>query len=86
MSSSGKQKKRFPISLPPYHEKRLIWWAEMNSTTKTTLTQTKLQALIEAEEDHIETMLKDRADDLQIEVEELKRRLLEKNGFNPDDD
>jgi len=73
--------KRFPIKVPPWHEKRLIWWAEMKGTTKSTLAQNTLQARIEANEEQIESMLSDRARDLRISVDDLKVQLLERAGF-----
>lgn len=76
--------KRFPIKLPPWHEKYLIWWAAMKGASKTGLAQTTLQDQIEANKDSIEEMLADRAKDLNLSVEELKKKLLEDAGFTPD--
>jgi hypothetical protein len=78
--------KRFPIKLPPWHEKRLIWWAAMKGTTKTMLAQNTLQARIEANSSDIEVMLAERAGELGVTVEALKQQLLEKSGFAPDVD
>lgn len=75
--------KRFPIKLPPWHEKRLIWWAAMKGTSKTGLAQNTLQARIEANEQLIEAMLIERATDLGISIDELKTKLLEQAGFSP---
>ena len=75
--------KRFPIKLPPWHEKRLIWWAAMKATTKTSLGQNVIQARVEANESTIEAMLSDRAQDLGVTVDELKAQLLEQAGFSP---
>lgn len=77
------QKRRFPIKVPPWHEKRLIWWAAMKGTSKTALAQNTLQARIEANQELIEAMLMERAADLGVTVEELKTRLLEAAGFTP---
>lgn len=79
------REKRFPIKLPPWHEKRLILWAEMKGTTKTTLGQNVLQARIEANEDQIESMLRDQAIERGLTVEQLKAEILDKNGYAPDD-
>jgi len=76
--------KRFPINLPPWHEKRLIWWAAMKRTSKTGLAQNTLQARVEANDDQILLMLTDRADDIGITVEALKQKLLEDAGFKPE--
>jgi predicted DsbA family dithiol-disulfide isomerase len=78
--------KRFPIKLPPWHEKRLIWWAAMKGTTKTMLAQNTLQARIEANANDIEVMLAERAGELGVTVETLKQQLLEKSSFSPDTD
>ena len=78
--------KRFPIKLPVWHEKRLIWWATMKGTTKTTLGQNVIQARVEANDAQIEAMLSDRAKDLGISVDELKAQILADNGFSPIED
>lgn len=78
--------KRFPIKLPPWHEKRLIWWASMKGTTKSTLAMNTIQARVEANENQIEAMLKDQAIEKGIPVEDLKADLLEKAGYTPSDD
>jgi len=75
--------KRFPIKLPPWHEKHLIWWAAMKGTSKTGLAQNTLQARVEANKDQILEMLADRADDLGITVEDLQQLLLQEAGFSP---
>ena len=75
--------KRFPIKLPPWHEKRLIWWAAMKGTTKTSLGQNVLQARVEAKEEQIELMLSDRAADKGVSIDELKRQLLDNAGLTP---
>lgn len=77
--------KRFPISLPPWHEKRLIWWAAMKGNSKTGLAQNTLQARIESNEQQIEAMLADRANELGIPVDELKAEILDKAGYSPED-
>ena len=74
--------KRFPIKLPVWHEKRLIWWATMKGTTKTTLGQNVIQARVEANDAQIEAMLSDRAKDLGITVEDLKAQILSENNFS----
>lgn len=79
--------KRFPIKVPPWHEKYLIWWAAMKGTSKTGLAQNIIQARVETNKDQIEAMLADRAKDLGITVDELKAQLLQKSGFvAPDSD
>ena len=78
--------KRFPISLPPWHEKRLIWWAAMKGSSKTGLAQNTLQARIEANEEQIESMLADRAQDEGVSVEDLKASLLDDAGYSLSDE
>lgn len=78
--------KRFPIKLPPWHEKRLIWWAAMKGTTKTMLVQNTLQARIEANSGEIEAMLAERAQESGVTVDHLKRQILDKANFSPDVD
>jgi len=73
--------KRFPIRLPPWHEKRLIWWAWCKGASKTGLAQNTLQARVEANEDLIEKMLKDAATDQGVGVDELKRQILDGANF-----
>jgi ferritin-like protein len=78
--------KRFPIKLPAWHEKYLIWWASLKGVSKTALAQNTLQARLEANKEQIEEMLADRARDLGISVDELKARLLEaSNPTTPDE-
>jgi len=79
-------RRRFPIKLPAWHEKYLILWAEMKGTSKTGLAQNVLQARIEANQQQIEEMLEDRAKDLGIDRETLKRQILDSNGFNLEDE
>jgi len=74
--------KRFPIKLPPWHEKHLIWWAAMKGSSKTGLAQNTIQARVEANKDQILEMLADRANDLGITVEELQQKLLQEAGFS----
>lgn len=76
--------KRFPIKLPPWHEKRLIWWAAVKGTTKTMLAQNTLQARIEANSGEIEIMLAERAQETGVTLDHLKRQILDKANFSPD--
>ena len=69
-------RKRFPIGLPSWHEKRLIWWAFIKGTSKTGLAQNILQARIEANDPLIQDGLKELAKDERISVDEIKDRLL----------
>jgi hypothetical protein len=75
--------KRFPIKLPVWHEKYLLWWAAMKGTSKTALAQNTIQARIEANKDQILEMLGDRAKDLGCTVEELQEQILKEAKFNP---
>jgi len=80
--------KRFPIKLPPWHEKRLIWWAFCKGTSKTGLAQNTLQARVEANAQQVEDMLKDISADRGIAVDDLKQQILEEANFtfeDPDD-
>jgi hypothetical protein len=79
------RKPRFPISLPPWHEKRLIWWAYLKGTSKTSLAQNTLQARIEANDSMIQAGLLELAEDQGISVDDLKRQILEDTNLNPDD-
>ena len=74
-------RKRFPIKLPHFHEKYLIWWAELKAVSKTALAQNVLQARIESNQIQIEEMLKNYADDHGISVDDLKAEILAKNKF-----
>lgn len=78
--------KRWPIKLPVWHEKRLIWWATAKATTKTTLAQNILQARIEANEEQIDGMLSDMAKDRRIPLDDLKDQILKENNFNPNEE
>jgi hypothetical protein len=74
-------KKRFPITLPPWHEKRLLFWAYCKGTTKTQMAINTLQARIEANEQQIDRMLAERAESLGISVEELQQQILEASNW-----
>jgi len=84
VETADKVARRFPIKLPPWHEKRLILWAWCKGTSKTGLAQNILQARVEANEDLIENMLKDTATDQGVNVEDLKRQILEGANFVTD--
>lgn len=77
-----KRDKRFPIKLPPWHEKRLIWWALCKGVFKTSLAQNTLQARIEANAAQIEEMIQELAVDRGMTVTELKRKALDDAGFS----
>lgn len=77
--------KRFPIKLPPWHEKRLIWWAWCKGVSKTGLAQNTLQARIEANEEMIERMLEEAAADQGISVDELKQKIIEEKSKSEDE-
>ena len=74
---------RFPIKLPPWHEKRLIYWAYCKGTTKTQLAQNTLQARIEANEPQIDTMMREVAAELGMTLTELQKVALEKGKYTP---
>ena len=84
----AKLAKRFPIKLPPWHEKRLIWWAFCKGASKTGLAQNTLQARVEANAQQIEDMLKDISADRGIALDDLKQEILDGANFSfedPDD-
>lgn len=78
--------KRFPIKLPTWHEKRLIWWAAAKGVSKTQLAQNTLQARIEANEGQIEAMIADLAQGKGLPVDAYKTALLEAARFIDDDE
>jgi hypothetical protein len=84
--ATDKMPKRFPIRLPSWHERRLLWWAHAKGVSKTALSQNTLQARIEANETHIEAMMADLAAERGISVADLKAEVLDKAGYVPDDD
>ena len=77
--------KRFPIKLPPWHEKRLIWWAWCKGASKTGLAQNTLQARVEANAEQIEGMLRDIAADRLVSVDDLKQEILDGANFSFED-
>lgn len=84
--AAKKAEKRFPIKLPPWHEKRLIFWALCKGTSKTMLAQNTLQARIEANAEHIEEMMKELAQDKGKTITELKREALDNANFTLTDE
>lgn len=72
-----KRDTRFPIKLPPWHEKRLIYWAYCKATTKTQLAQNTLQARVEANADQIDAMMLELAQDRAMSLSELQKEVLE---------
>jgi hypothetical protein len=79
-------RKRFPIGLPPWHEKRLIWWAFIKGASKTGLAQNILQARIEASDPLIQDGLRELAEDEGISMDDLKARLLKGTAVENEDD
>jgi len=77
VASEVSKKTRFPIGLPSWHEKRLIWWAYIKGTSKTGLAQNILQARIEANDAEIASGLAELAEEEGMSVDQLKSRLLE---------
>ena len=84
--TSPQRDRRFSIGLPPWHEKRLIWWSLCKKVKKTQLAQNTLQARIEANAEHIEQMLQELATDSRMTLTELKRKALEEANFTLLDD
>lgn len=78
------RKPRFPISLPTWHEKRLLWWAYLKGVSKTALAQNVVQARVEANADMIELMLADLAADEGCSVEDLKQQILDGSRLSQD--
>lgn len=68
--------KRFQIRLPSWHMKRLIWWSKAKGDSLSGMSGRIIQARIEANEAQIESMIADKAVDLGITPEEVKRRWL----------
>ena len=85
-SNVAEKKRRFSIGLPPWHEKRLIWWSYIKGVSKTGLAQNTLQARIEANDDQIQTALAELAEDQGLSVDDLKRQILEGTSQAPDSD
>jgi predicted DsbA family dithiol-disulfide isomerase len=83
---SNVSRKRFPIALPSWHEKRLIWWAHVKGASKTSLAQNILQARIEANDQQVQQALAEIAADEGVSLEELKNRLLEGTSLNTIDE
>lgn len=79
-------KKRFPIGLPSWHEKRLIWWAYIKGTSKTSLAQNTLQARIEANDALIQAALQELAEDQGTTIDDLKKSVLQDAGFTEADE
>lgn len=79
-------KRRFPIGLPPWHEKRLIWWAHLKQTSKTSLAQNTLQARIEANDAMIEAGLAELAADAGVPLDEYKAELLRDTSLSTDEE
>jgi len=78
--------KRFPIKFPKWHTKRLLWWAHAKGVSKTGLTQNTMQARIEANEEQIERMMQDLAEEAGMKVKAYKAKVLEEMGYDPTDD
>lgn len=76
MESTVDKRKRFPISLPAWHEKRLIWWAYLKEESKTGLAQNILQARMEANDEIVHSGLRELAIDLGVTVDDLKASIL----------
>lgn len=82
-SSSDGSMKRFSIRLPRWHYKRLIWWSRAKGQSISGMAERIIAARIEANEEQIERMLEDEAQELGVDVEEVKRRWLEEAKYDP---
>lgn len=69
-------KGRCTISLPPYHYRRGKLWAWAKGRGLAALVSDVFQARMEANDDLVDRILTDRAQDLGISVEELTQRIL----------
>ena len=77
--------KRFSIRLPSWHYKRLIWWARGKGQSISGLAERTIAARIEANADLIEGMVADKAEDLGLTPEEVKRQWLLDNPSDYND-
>ncbi len=75
--------KRWPIGLPPFHEKKFLIWAYCKRQSKTGLGQNIIQARVEANLNDIEMMLADQAKDWDVSVEVAEARILEAMKYDP---
>ena len=75
--------KRFSIRLTSWHYKRLIWWAKGKGQSISGMAERTIAARIEANSELIEDMVKDKADDLGVSSDEVKRRWLEEAKYDP---
>jgi len=67
---------RITLKIPAWHKKILDEWAALKGTAPTTLAGNILQARIEANHDQIVTMLKSRAEDEGLTVEEFIKKIV----------
>ena len=77
-----KDLKRYSVRLPPWHMKRLIWWAELKGQTIAGMWQNIVQARIEVNEQQIEDMAKEMAESEGMSTEEWKHEALRKNNYD----
>lgn len=75
--------RRFSIRIAPWYYKRLIWRATNNNQAVSAAAENILATCIEENEDLIERMVADRAADLGISPDEMKKLWLEQAGYRP---
>jgi hypothetical protein len=74
--------RRIAFTLPDWHEKQLMLWADCKGISVSGLSNNIVQSRIEVNKDHIEEMIAERAKDLGITADELKARIL--HSYSPD--
>jgi len=85
MSIKNKQDemKRFSIRLPRWHYKRLIWWAAGKGQSISGMAERTIAARIEANEEQIERIIADEAEETGRSVDEVKKQWLIDANYDP---
>jgi len=75
--------KRFSIRLQSWHFKRLIWWAAAKGQSVSGLAERTIAARIEANDDQIQSMIQEEAEDRGLTIAEVKDRWLKAANYDP---
>lgn len=84
-ASVDSELKRFSVRLPSWHYKRLIWLARARGQSVSGMAERIAIEECEANEPLIESMIADKAEDLGLTVEKVKRQWLQDAKYNPAD-
>ena len=74
------------VLLSRYASRRLIWWAKVHDKTKTTYAAQIIERVLEENQERIEELIRECAEQDNMSVAELKKQWLEEDGSMQDEE